>query len=89
MQAAATMQERYDALNPPALERLLQQGVQLRKFSDSIMVGAREASESLLDEEAAQDPDYRRILEHWREFRKGAFRWFGTAELAYANFEFG
>lgn len=88
-QAAATMQERYDALNPPALERLLQQGVQLRKFSDSIMVGAREASETLLDEEAAQDPEYRRILEHWRKFRKDAFRWFGTAELAYANFAFG
>ena len=88
-QAAATMQERYDALNPPALVRLLDQGVKLRAFSNSIMVGAREASESLLDDEAAQDADYRKILEHWRKFRKGAFRWFGTAELAYANFAFG
>ena len=88
-QAAATMQERYDALNPPALARLLTQGVVLRRFDDSIMRGARQASEDLLDEEAAQDADYRRILEHWREYRKAAFRWFGTAELAYANFAFG
>jgi TRAP-type mannitol/chloroaromatic compound transport system substrate-binding protein len=85
-QAAATMQRRYDAKNPPALARLLEKGVQLRPFSEEILRGAREAAESLLDDEAARDATYRRILEHWRAFRAKSFRWFGTAELAYASF---
>jgi len=87
--AAATMLRRYDARNPPALQRLLAQGVQMPRFSAEIMRAAREASESLLDEEAAQDATYRRILEHWRKFRADSFRWFGTNELAYARFAHG
>ena len=31
------------------------------------------------------DPRYARILENWRSFREASFRWFGTAELAYAR----
>ena len=83
--AATTMQRRYDAKNPPALERLLAQGVELRRFPADVMAAARLASDSLLDDEAAADPSYRRILDHWRHFRRGSFRWFGTAELAYAS----
>ncbi len=85
-QAYGAMQERYDAKNPPALERLLAQGIELRPFSETILKGAREASETLLDDDARQDATYRRILEHWRSFRRESFRWFATAELAYANF---
>ncbi|MBK8979409.1 MAG: TRAP transporter substrate-binding protein [Planctomycetes bacterium] len=84
-QAAATMQRRYDAANPPALERLLAQGVDLRPFPADVLRAAREASESLLADEAARDPVYRRILDGWRRFRDASFRWFGTAELAYAQ----
>jgi len=88
-EAASAMQTRYDTKNPAALERLLGHGITLRAFSREIMAGAREASEALLDREAAQDAAYRRILEHWRKFRKAAFRWFGTAELEYAAFAYG
>ena len=87
--AAATMLRRYDAENPPALRRLLDAGVIMRPFSDDIMRASREAAESLLDDEAAQDATYRRILEHWRAFRTESFRWFGTNELAYARFVHG
>lgn len=77
---------RYDCENPRALRRLLQKGVQLRRFSDAILTAAREASASLLDDEAAGDARYRRILEHWRAFRDESRRWFSSNELAYANF---
>jgi TRAP-type mannitol/chloroaromatic compound transport system substrate-binding protein len=50
------------------------------------MRGARDASTAILDAGAAADPVYRRILERWRAFRDDSFRWFGTAELAYARF---
>ncbi|CAN0511088.1 unnamed protein product [Discosporangium mesarthrocarpum] len=84
--AGATMQRRYDALNPMALKRLLEEGVTLRPFADDIMRASREAADSLLDDEAAKDGTYRKILEHWRKFRKQSFDWFGTNELAYAQF---
>ena len=80
------MQTRYDAKNPPALKRLLAAGVSLRPFSDDILSASREASEQLLADEAARDPRYARILEHWRDFRKESVQWSRTAELTYANF---
>ncbi len=90
-EAATAMQIRYDTKNPPALRRLLapERGVVLRRFSDDILRAAREASEQLLADEAAADPVYARILEHWRAFRRDAFHWFGTCELSYAQFAFG
>ena len=84
-QAAVAMQTRYDAKNPAALQRLLQGDVTLRPFSEDVMTAARDAAEELIDAEAAGDARYARILEQWRKFRSESFRWFGTAELAYAD----
>ena len=87
--ATATMQRRYDAKNPIALVTLLEKGAVLRPFSDDILREARAAAESLLDDEAAKDGGYKRILDDWRVFRDRSFRWFGSNELAYARFAFG
>ena len=84
--AAATMQERYDAKNPPALRELLAAGVQLRPFSDEILNASRDASVELLEEEAAADATYARIYDNWKSFRSSSFDWFATGELAYARF---
>jgi TRAP-type mannitol/chloroaromatic compound transport system substrate-binding protein len=80
---------RYDTLNPPALQRLLKQGVRLRRFSDEIMRAAHEASFELYEELAAADPGYREVYESWSKNRREAYRWFGTAEAAFAEFAFG
>ena len=87
--AALAMQTRYDQQNPPALQRLLDAGVQMRAFSDDVMKAARDASQALLEEQAAADPSYRAVYDAWSKARKDAFRWFGTAERAYAQFAFG
>jgi TRAP-type mannitol/chloroaromatic compound transport system substrate-binding protein len=87
-QAALAMQTRYDAKNPDAFERLRAQDIELVRFPDELMQAAHEASEELLAEEAAADPEYARILEQWRAFRAASHRWFGAAELAYADFAF-
>jgi TRAP-type mannitol/chloroaromatic compound transport system substrate-binding protein len=87
--AATTMQARYDAKNPPALERLLAAGVTLRPFSDDIMAAARDASRDIMAGMAARDAQYRKIHEHWDAFRKGAFSWFGTSERAFMDFAMG
>ncbi len=87
-EAAAMMQTRYDAQNPAALQRLLDSGVQLRPFPDDLLQAAREAAAQLMEDEAAKDPAYRKIYDAWKKARTDLFRWFGTAELAYANFAF-
>jgi len=84
--AAATMQERYDAKNPPALKELLAEGVQLRPFSDEILSASRRTAVELLEEEASADATYARIYDNWKKFRSSSFDWFATGELAYARF---
>ncbi len=88
-EANLDMISRYDAVNPGALERLVDGGVTLRPFSDEIMTAARDAAFALMKENAAGDAGYRRILESWDEVRQSSFRWFSTAEQAYARFSFG
>lgn len=87
-EAARTMQTRYDARNPGALSELMARDITIRPFADSIMTAARDASEQLLSDAAAGDAAYRKLLAHWRKFRDESFGWFGSAELAYANFTF-
>ncbi len=88
-EAAATMQQRYDAKNPAAFARLLADGVNVRPFTDGILTGSREAAEQLISDQAVEDATYRELLTHWRKFREESFGWFGKAELAYANFAWG
>ncbi len=84
--AGVTMQNRYDALNPPALERILASGVQMKPFSDELMAAAMQASRAMLSENAAKNPAYKKVYEQWEKFRGSSARWFGTAELAYARY---
>ena len=87
-EAALVMTARYDALNPPALERLLAAGVQLRPFPEEVMQAAFEQSFALYEEQAAADTGYRRVYNAWKAARASLYRWFGTAEQAYAAFAF-
>ncbi|HVS65745.1 MAG TPA: TRAP transporter substrate-binding protein [Thermoanaerobaculia bacterium] len=87
--ALRTMQARYDALNPPALGRLLAEGVELRVFADDILNAAHATSVELMEQEAAKDAGYRKIYEGWNSFREAAHQWWGTTELAYAQFAYG
>lgn len=87
--SARRMLYTYDAKNPPALQRLLADGVELRSFSDDIMAAARTTIEEVLEEHASESMQYREVYDHWRNFRDASYRWFGTAELRYASFAFG
>jgi TRAP-type mannitol/chloroaromatic compound transport system substrate-binding protein len=79
----------YDARNHEALGRLVAQGTQLRRFSPEIMRAAHRASFEIMEEHAARDASYRKVHDAWKQFREASFRWFGTAEHAYAEFAFG
>jgi TRAP-type mannitol/chloroaromatic compound transport system substrate-binding protein len=84
--ASLGMMTRYDAVNPPALRRLTEAGVSLVPFPDDVMDAALRVSEELLEEHAARDPAYRRILGEWRAFRGESYRWFAVADQAYERF---
>jgi TRAP-type mannitol/chloroaromatic compound transport system substrate-binding protein len=86
--SAVVMQARYDARNPAALVRLLDHGVQLRRFSDDVMKAAHKTTFEFLEEQAAADPEYRQVYASWKKARSEAFRWWATAELAYASYAF-
>jgi len=87
-EAAAHMQQVYDARNPAALARLVDAGVQVRPFSQDLMREARAATEDMLSTKAAADPAYAKILEPWRDFRAKSNAWFAGAELEYGKFAF-
>jgi TRAP-type mannitol/chloroaromatic compound transport system substrate-binding protein len=86
--AARSMMTRYDAKNAPALDRLLAQGTELRRFPDELMRAAQETARAILEQHAARDGAFRRVYDSWVAFRDASFRWFGTAELGYAEFAF-
>lgn len=88
-EAATVMLARYDKENPPALDRLLAYGVELRRFPDDLLVAAEEATRQIHHEQAAADAGYRQILDTWTRFREESQRWFATAELAYAVYTAG
>ncbi len=84
-EANQTMLATYDARNPPALERLIAEGVRLQKFPDDVMSSARSITEDIL-EESASDPFFHKIYTAFKSWRDDAHKWFGTAELAYADY---
>ncbi|MEL6981196.1 MAG: ABC transporter substrate-binding protein [Actinomycetota bacterium] len=72
----------YDARNGLALNELVAGGTELRIFPDDVLGAAQAASGLLLDEIAAGDEDFARVLEHWRNFRRQVAPWFSLAEAA-------
>ena len=78
----------YDQKNPPALERLIDGGTRMRRFPDDVMRRAQEITRQLLEDEANNSPQYRKIYDAYRQVREDAYRWFGTAETSYAQFAF-
>jgi len=82
------MLAQYDHKNPAALDRLLDEGTTLRRFPDEVMGRAQEATQQLLEDNAKGNNQYRKIYEAYKDAREGAYRWFGTAEMGYADFAF-
>lgn len=85
-EANAAMLARYDAGNPPALMRLLKQGVKLRAYPKDVLMAARKASFELYEEEARKNPTFARVYRNWKTFLDMENQWFKVAESSYANF---
>jgi TRAP-type mannitol/chloroaromatic compound transport system substrate-binding protein len=86
IEANAAMLAQYDAKNPPAMMRLVQEGVKLHAFPKDVMLAARRTAFELFDEEAAKNPAFKKIYVEWKRFRDSEIQWFKVAEAPYANF---
>lgn len=87
-QANIAMMARYDALNPPAFQELVDSGdVEVLPYPDDVMQAAEEAAFELYDENAAADSDFKTVLDHWSAYRDEVQGWHATAEKAMLTYE--
>lgn len=87
-EANADMMAEYDFKNPPALQRLLKNGVKLFAYSNDIMKAAQKASFEMFEEESAKNPSFKKIYEPWKKFRAEQLLWNRVAENTLASFNF-
>ena len=86
MMANKDMQAKYDALNPPALKRLIQAGAQLKPFSQDIMAACKKAAEEVYAETSAKNAKFKKVHDHYMAFRNDQYLWWQVAEFNYDNF---
>jgi TRAP-type mannitol/chloroaromatic compound transport system substrate-binding protein len=77
---------KYDAVNPPALKRLLANGIKLLPFSNDIMAACYKASVEVFDEIASKNAKFKKVYEPWKKYRDEQVQWFSIAENRYDNF---
>jgi TRAP-type mannitol/chloroaromatic compound transport system substrate-binding protein len=85
-EANAVTLSRYESRNNEALQRLLDSGVQLRRYSDEVLSAAEQASFALYDEFAAKDADFKAVFESWKQFRDRVFAWNKLNEGSFESF---
>ena len=78
--AMTEMLATYDAKNAEAIARLVAAGTQLSVLSEEIIKALRVALETVLDEEAAANAQFKKVLTDWRAFRASQHRWFSIAD---------
>ena len=88
-EANVDMLAKYDAVNPPALRKLLANGVQLRAFSPDIMAACFKAAEEVFAETNEKNAAFKKIYEPWKKFRDEEDLWFSVAEKRFDDFMIG
>ena len=64
-----------EATQGPVIASFAERGVETRTLSPELLNTLEKASADVLEEEAAADPDFARVLEHQRAFRSQYARW--------------
>jgi len=77
---------KYDEVNPPALRRLLSNGVKLHGFSAPIMEACFKAAKELHGEIATTNASFKKVYDSMTAFTNNGYQWFQVAELGYDSF---
>lgn len=86
VEAHQWMTAQYDAKNPAALATLIKNGAKLRSFSTEILQAAYDAAQEIYAEESANNPDFKKIYEHWKAFHNQEYQWFRVNENLFQQF---
>jgi TRAP-type mannitol/chloroaromatic compound transport system substrate-binding protein len=84
--ANAWMLSKYDAVNPPALKRLLGAGAKLSPFPPAVMDACLKASLDLYHEVAASNSDFKKIYDAMIAYRGDQYLWWQVAEYTNDTF---
>ncbi|MBK5966476.1 ABC transporter substrate-binding protein [Thiocystis minor] len=76
----------YDAKNPPALQRLMRDGAELRRFPDDVLLKSYEIAQEIYAEESARNPTFKTLYESMLAFQQSSDAWWSVAESSMANF---
>ncbi len=85
-EANVDMLAKYDALNPPALRRLVGNGVALRPFPREVMQACFKAANEVFGETMEKYPNFKKVYEPWKKFRDEEVLWFSVAEKNFDDF---
>ena len=78
------MLDEYTARNNRALRELVEQhGVQLKRLPDDVLAYLKEVNTEILEETAAEDPQFNRVYEAFREFEQQVIPYHRISEEAY------
>ena len=79
----------YDAANPVALRRLVQEhGVTLQEYPEDVLEAAWTESNVYLAEQAADNAGFNEVYQSWKTYRDLSFPYAAGNELSYARFAF-
>lgn len=87
-EANLTMLSRYESRNNEALQKLVDNGVQLRSYSEEIMTAAESAAFALYDEFAGKDADFKAVYDGWKQFRDRVYAWNNLNEANFTRFTY-
>jgi TRAP-type mannitol/chloroaromatic compound transport system substrate-binding protein len=77
---------RYDYNNPPALRRLLSQGVLLRAFPQDVMEACYKAATEIYADLSKTNPHFKKLYDSLVAFRGDSLVWLQVAELSFDSF---
>jgi TRAP-type mannitol/chloroaromatic compound transport system substrate-binding protein len=64
-----------ESIEGPVLDRMKANGVQVHYWSNQFLDAFRKATDEVLAEESAKDPDFKRVYESLKKFREGYREW--------------
>jgi TRAP-type mannitol/chloroaromatic compound transport system substrate-binding protein len=70
----STTLARYDALNPPALRRLVAQGAQVRPFPQAVLDACHDETQKMHEEYGRADPAYAEVFREMSAFKQDAYQ---------------
>jgi TRAP-type mannitol/chloroaromatic compound transport system substrate-binding protein len=80
---------KYDAINPPALKRMVTAGAVVKPFPAPVLEACYRATNEYYAELGAKDLAFKRALDSVHAFRKDQFQWWQISEHALDSFIIG